>query len=178
MTSPPVTPTRTPSSRIAVQTLKSKAPSQLQQDQYSWSTTTTTRRVDGRVQNRPVQMDRMIGIASSAASLRNSVLTLRSQLDELRLLQTNHSRNFKIFLSQSVQDFNSLAAKVSCDLRTSKGLFIYISSIYSILFARINIIELANGTRTHFYLTINIMIYLALDRFVNLMNFHLQECYL
>jgi len=120
VTSPPATPTRSPSSRIAVQTLKSKAPSQLQQDQYSRSTTTTTRTVDGRLQNRPIQMDKMIGIASSAASLRNSVLTLRSQLDELRLLQTNHSRNFKIFLSQSVQDFNSLAAKVSCDLRTSK----------------------------------------------------------
>ena len=98
-------------------------PSQLD-DQHSWSTTTTTttkQRVHSKMQNAPFQMDRMIGIASSAASLRNSILTLRSQLDELRLLQTNQSRNFKIFLNQSVQDFNSLAAKVSYNLRADKG---------------------------------------------------------
>ena len=122
MTSPPITPTRTPSSRIAVQTLKGSGPSKLQ-DQYSWSSTTTTQTTNERKQNFPFQMDRMIGIASSAAALRNSVLTLRSQLDELRLLQINQSRNFKIFLNQSMQDFNSIAAKVSYNLRAEKGMF-------------------------------------------------------
>eukprot|EP00794_Sanderia_malayensis_P003254 gene3254-3735_t len=65
-------------------------------------------------------MDRQIGIASSAASLRSSVLTLRSQIDELRLLQANQTRNFKMFLNQSLQDFNALSSTVSQNMRNSK----------------------------------------------------------
>ncbi|XP_065053293.1 SRC kinase signaling inhibitor 1-like isoform X2 [Rhopilema esculentum] len=121
VTSPPATPSRNPSSRIAVQTLKGMgSPTRSQEQQQSWasSTTTTTRT---KVQDSPFQMDRMIGIASSAASLRNSILTLRSQLDELRLLHTNHSRNFKIFINQSLHDFNALAATVSQNERTGKS---------------------------------------------------------
>ena len=115
MTSPPPAPARKPSSKIAVQTIKPTMSPTKRQDQHTWSSTTTTTKQD------QFKMDRMIGIASSAASLRNSILTLRSQLDELRLLQTNQSRNFKIFMTQSLNDFNSLANTVSQNIRKSQG---------------------------------------------------------
>ena len=115
VTSPPPAPARKTSSKIAVQTIKPAMSPTKHQEQHTWSSTTTT------TKQSQFKMDRMIGIASSAASLRNSILTLRSQLDELRLLQTNQSRNFKIFMTQSLNDFNSLANTVSQNIRKSQG---------------------------------------------------------
>lgn len=120
-TSLPPSPSKGTSSRIAVQTLTPTSPTKpLLTSMTKTATMTTT---SSKQQLEPIQMDKMIGIASSAASLRNSILTLRSQLDELRLLQTNQSRNFKTFLNQSMQDFNALAANVAQNVRFGKGLF-------------------------------------------------------
>ena len=111
---PPPAPTRQASSRIAAANAKAAVvPSELTlpSDQTMYTAKATV--ISQSPSRKDISLEKKIELASTAAALRANVLSLRTQVDELRLLQHDNVTNFKSFMHKCSQEFNLLADRVN-----------------------------------------------------------------